>query len=86
MLCEKLKGSIIGLSKSGFKVYLFVNRFQPADPSKKIHHCQAVPHPMVKCCNFPLGSVNLRSTKSTCLSFISLRIVFESHLYALINL
>ena len=57
--------------------------FQPAidDPSKNtpsfnISSSTAV-ESIVKCCNFPLGSVNLKSIYSISLSFINFKMSFE---------
>ena len=74
--CE-LKGSIIGLDRSGFKIISdsFI-AFQPAidDPSKNTPFSNISSSTtltsMVKCWSLPLGSVNLRSTYSISFSFI----------------
>ena len=53
--------------------------FHPAidDPSKNTPSVNMSPSTtdasIVKCCNLPLGSVNLKSTNSICLSFIIFR-------------
>ena len=53
--------------------------FQPAieEPSKKTPSfnipSSTIVESIVKCCNFPLGSVNLKSMYSISLSFISFR-------------
>ena len=75
-----MKGSRKNLDKSGFKIMSdsFI-AFQPAidDPSKNtpsfnIPSSTAVAS-IVKCCNFPLGSVNLKSTNSASFSLINFK-------------
>ena len=83
VVCE-LKGSIIGLSKSGFKIISdSLIAFHPAidEPSKKTPllsiSSSTTVESIVKCCSLPFGSVNLRSTNSTCLSLINFRTFLE---------
>ena len=77
VLCE-VKGSKKNLEVSGFKIISdSLIAFQPAidDPSKKTPSfnisSSTIVESIVKCCNLPLGSVNLRSTHSASLSLRS---------------
>ena len=50
------------------------------DPRGKLQHLtmdSTIVESIVRCCNLPLGSVNLKSTNSISLSFINFNTLFE---------